>query len=74
MGFLFGQNNKSATVTAPTPVTRMPVLSDMNREAAATTRRKLSSRSGRSSTILTRRTGNEAGTTAYANSLLGQAG
>lgn len=71
MGALFG-GGKQQAAPAPTPVARMPVQFEQNRTAAAQTRRKLSSRSGRSSTMLSRR--GEAGTTAYGNSLLGQAG
>lgn len=72
MGALFGDKRQRVVQQAPTPVARMPVQFEQNRQAAAQTRRKLSSRSGRSSTILSRR--GEAGTTSYANSLLGQAG
>lgn len=71
MGALFG-GGKQTTQQVVTPVTKMPVQFEQNRQAAAQTRRKLSSRTGRSSTMLTRR--GEAGTTAYSNSLLGQAG
>lgn len=71
MGALFGGKEKTP-VQQVTPVARMPVPFEQNRQAAAQTRRRLSSRSGRSSTILSRR--GEAGTTAYSNSLLGQAG
>jgi len=71
MGALFG-GGKQQAAPKPTPVARMPVQFEQNRQAMAQTRRKLSSRSGRSSTMLSRRS--EAGTTAYSNSLLGQAG
>lgn len=69
MANIFGSREKAQTVS---PVTRMPVPSDQNRYAAAETRRRVSGRRGRTSTIMTRR--GEAGTNAYANSLLGQAG
>lgn len=54
---------------------RMPVASDPdNRSAAAAQRKAIGQRSGRTSTILTRRNnGGTAGTQAYTNSLLGQA-
>lgn len=67
MGFLFSSNKSS------TPVTKMPVQSEQDRAAAAEARRRAAGRTGRSSTIMTRR-GSEAGTQAYSNSLLGQAG
>lgn len=72
MGALFGGGRDKQVAPKPTPVARMPVQFEQNRQAAAQTRRKLSTRSGRSSTILSRR--GEAGTAAYSNSLLGQAG
>ncbi len=73
MGALFGGGSKSTTTTtAVTPVTRMPVQFEQDRAAAAQTRRRTANRKGRSSTILSRR--GEAGSTAYSNSLLGQAG
>ena len=71
MGALFG-GGKTQAAPAPTPVARMPVQFEQNRQAMAQTRRKLATRAGRSSTMLTRRS--EAGTAAYGNSLLGQAG
>lgn len=67
MGFLFSSSKSS------TPVTKMPVQSEQDRAAAAEARRRTMSRTGRSSTIMTQRRG-EAGTQAYGNSLLGQAG
>lgn len=73
MGFLFGDKPK------PAEPARMPTPDDAeSRKAAARARAAAMSRSGRSSTILSRRAGarttGEAGTTAYKNSLLGQAG
>lgn len=68
MGALFGDKPEK-----PKPV-RMPVAGDVaERNAAARERRNIGERSGRSSTIMTRPTGATAGTTAYTNSLLGQA-
>lgn len=70
MGALFGGGDKPAPVK---PV-RMPVANDIaDRNAAARERRNIGERSGRSSTIMTRPNGATAGTTAYTNSLLGQA-
>jgi hypothetical protein len=70
MGFLFGGQQQKPAAQA---VTRMPVQSELDRSAAAQQRRLAANRTGRSSTMLSRRTG-EAGTVAYGNSLLGQAG
>lgn len=77
MGGLFGGSKPK-----PAPVVRMPdeedpaVLEAKRRQAAAE-----QARSGRTSTVLTNRAqrnaaqpGTQAGTTAYKNSLLGQAG
>lgn len=73
MGFLFGSTPKPA---APT---RMPAPDDAQAKAAqARSRRAIMSRSGRSSTVLTRdenpNGGGGNGTQSYTNSLLGQAG
>ncbi|MBZ9873089.1 hypothetical protein LB542_19770 [Mesorhizobium sp. BR1-1-9] len=71
MSFLFG---KKPTVEAPTP---MPVPDDASAKAAdLRQRQQIAARSGRSSTMLSRRqtTGGDAGTSSYGNSLLGQAG
>lgn len=55
-------------------VARMPVPDDAaSRDAALRQRQAIANRSGRRSTIMTRG-GGEAGTTAFKNSLLGQAG
>jgi hypothetical protein len=68
MSFLFGKKQKQAD---PTP---MPVPDDAQARAAdLRQRQQIASRSGRASTMLSRRTG-DAGTTSYSNSLLGQAG
>lgn len=75
MSFLFGSPQKAATPTTPAvaPVQRMPVPNSvLSRQAAQRERSRITNRSGRSSTILTRR--GEPGTNAYSNSLLGQAG
>lgn len=81
MGGLFGSKAKAPE---PTPVARMPdeedpaIIEARKRAAAAS-----QARSGRTSTVLTSRAqrqaattapGAQAGTTAYRNSLLGQAG
>jgi hypothetical protein len=73
MSGLFGEKPKK-----PEPV-RMPLPDedDKSRIAAAEQRRKISQRSGRASTMLSRRSSQrtgEAGTSSYSNSLLGQAG
>lgn len=66
MANLFGSKPK-----APEPV-RMPVDNDAETKAAEERqRRAIATRGGRSSTILSRPSG---GTSAYGNSLLGQAG
>ena len=70
MSFIFGQKQQQPL---PSPVSRMPVPGEKDRFAAMETRRRMLSRRGRSSTIMTNR-GGDAGTTAYGNSLLGQAG
>lgn len=78
MGALFGSKSSAPK---PTPVTRMPdeedpTIQEARRRAAATTQ----ARSGRTSTVLTNRAqraagqGTQAGTSAYTNSFLGQAG
>jgi hypothetical protein len=72
MSFIFGQ--KQQQTATPAPVARMPVPGEKDRLAAMETRRRMLSRRGRSSTILTNGSRGEAGTTAYGNSLLGQAG
>lgn len=70
MSFLFGGKKQQ-----PEPVARMPVPEDADaRMAAERQRRSIANRSGRSSTILSRQRGAEAGTSSYGNSLLGQAG
>lgn len=69
MSFLFP---KKQQVTQPTA---MPVQDDINARRAADRQRDLTSRrSGRSSTILSRPSGGEAGTRAYNNTMLGSAG
>lgn len=68
MSFLFP---KKQQVTQPTA---MPVQEDVNARRAADRQRDLTMRrSGRASTVLSR-SGGEAGTRAYGNSLLGSAG
>lgn len=68
MASLFGKKPEE-----PKPV-RMPVDDDATVKAAEDRqRRAIASRGGRSSTILSRQ-GGTAGTAAYKNSLLGQAG
>jgi len=68
MNALFGKKP-----VAPEPV-RMPVQDDAeSRAAAERQKRAIGSRQGRTSTVLTRSSGGEAGTRAYGNSLLGQA-
>lgn len=71
MGALFSKPK------APT-VVRMPDANDpIIRQSEERKRREIASRSGRSSTMLTRNAGSgggEAGTRSYANSLLGSAG
>lgn len=72
MGSLFGKPK------APTPV-RMPDANDPAiKQSEERKRREIASRSGRSSTMLTRNAGGggggEAGTRSYSNSLLGSAG
>lgn len=82
MGFIFGSSRTTASkaaspVAAPAaaPVIRMPVENSASTRAAnERKRRQIFGRSGRRSTILTRRDGGEAGIGAYSNSLLGQAG
>lgn len=69
MGSLFGKKPKVAE-----PV-RMPDPEDPEtREAEDRRRRQIAARSGRSSTIMTRDRDTGAGTAAFKNSLLGQAG
>jgi hypothetical protein len=71
MSFLFG---KKETKPEPTPL--MPVPEDKASQLAAERQRKaIAGRQGRQSTMLSARSsGGEAGTSAYGNSLLGQAG
>lgn len=69
MAALFGKK--------PTPAdpVRMPVAGDAtSRAAEERKRRDIGSRSGRSSTVLSRNGSAGAGTTSYKNSLLGQGG
>lgn len=75
MSFLFGGGGQSSAPTqAVSAPARMPTPnSAVARNAASRERNRIFSRSGRSSTILSRR-GGEPGTAAYSNSLLGQAG
>jgi hypothetical protein len=69
MSSLFGKAPKPA---APTP---MPVPDDAASLAAQQRQRQqIAARSGRASTMLSRNNGGSAGTSAYGNSLLGQAG
>lgn len=69
MGFLFP---KKPTPEAAKP---MPVPDDAATKAAELRQKQaIASRSGRASTVMSRRTGAEAGTSSYANSLLGSAG
>lgn len=69
MAAIFGKKPK-----APDPV-RMPVDDDASVMAAEDRqRRAIASRGGRSSTVLSRQNAGGAGTAAYKNSLLGQAG
>lgn len=68
MGALFGKKPQQPQVA------RMPVENDEDAQAAADRqRRAIATRTGRSSTILSRG-GTDGGTAAYRNSLLGQAG
>ena len=70
MSGLFGKAPKVADATP------MPVPDDAAAKAAdLRQRQQIASRSGRASTMLSRRTGGgDAGTSSYGNSLLGQAG
>lgn len=69
MSGLFGKAPKPSD---PTP---MPVPDDAAAKAAdLRQRQQIAARSGRASTMLSRRTGGDAGTSSYGNSLLGQAG
>lgn len=71
MSGLFGKT------PAPEPATPMPVPDDAAAQAAkARQQQQIASRSGRASTVLSRPAGGrgEAGTSSYANSLLGSAG
>jgi hypothetical protein len=69
MSGLFGKKPE------PAPVVKMPVPADTQQKAAEDRKkREIMSRSGRASTVLTRGSGASAGTAAYQNSLLGQAG
>lgn len=74
MGFLFGSSQQEAATTTVTAPTRMPTTnSAVVRNAAAKKNQDIFGRSGRRSTVLSRRDG-EPGTASYSNSLLGQAG
>lgn len=69
MGSLF----KKPDIKEPTPV-RMPDPEGPDVRAEEERRRRaIAARSGRTSTILSRSSGGEAGTRSYSNSLLGQA-
>lgn len=68
MGALFGKSK-------PPKVVRMPDANDpVIRQSEERKRREIAARSGRSSTMLSRSSGGEAGTRSYSNSLLGSAG
>lgn len=68
MGALFGKPK-------PPKVVRMPDTNDpVIRQSEERKRREIAARSGRSSTMLSRSSGGEAGTRSYSNSLLGSAG
>lgn len=68
MGALFGKPK-------PPKVVRMPDANDpVIRQSEERKRREIAARSGRSSTMLSRGAGGEAGTRSYSNSLLGSAG
>lgn len=70
MGKLF----KGPDIKPAQPV-RMPDPEDPDtREAEERQRRQIAARSGRASTVLSRGAGGSPGTSAYRNSLLGQAG
>ena len=68
MGALFGKPKPPAVVRMPD--TNDPVI----RQSEERKRREIAARSGRSSTMLSRSSGGEAGTRSYSNSLLGSAG
>ncbi|WP_156394421.1 hypothetical protein [Mesorhizobium sp. Root172] len=71
MSGLFGKK------PTPEPVAVMPVPDDAAAKAAdLRQRQQIASRTGRASTVMTRRSsgGGDAGTSSYSNSLLGQAG
>lgn len=78
MGGLFGSKREAQKVTPPPrmPDEEDPAVQEARRRAAGAAQ----ARSGRTSTVLTNRAqrsasqGSQAGTTAYKNSLLGQAG
>ena len=69
MSFLFGGKSK------PTPVAKMPDPEDAAyRNAEDRKRREIAARSGRRSTVLSQgATAGSAGTSAYKNTMLGQA-
>jgi len=68
MGALFGK-------AKPPKVVRMPDQNDpVIKQSEERKRREIAARSGRSSTMLSRSGGGEAGTRSYSNSLLGSAG
>lgn len=68
----------SSKTPKPEPAVRMPVPDDKSSQLAAERqRRAIAGREGRSATVLSRgpqNGGRPAGTSAYGNSLLGQAG
>lgn len=69
MGALFGKK------PTPEPAVRMPVPDDAAALAAQQRQKQqIAQRTGRASTVMTRRTGGDAGTSSYGNSLLGSAG
>ena len=78
MGGLFGSKSQKQVVTPPArmPDTEDPAIKEAGRKAAAASQ----ARSGRAATVLTSRAARSAlqasgaGTAAYQNSLLGQAG
>lgn len=69
MSALFGKKPQ------PEPAVRMPVPDDTAALAAQQRQKQqIATRTGRASTVLSRRTGGDAGTSSYGNSLLGSAG
>lgn len=66
MGSLFKVNK-------PKEPARMPTMDDQEaKRAAARAQQLLTSRSGRSSTVMSQNQGSSGGTTAYGNKLMGQ--